>query len=286
MKRYMKKGAAIVIALWIACFLVACSTGHLPEEPDRFSGRSKESIHLSLGESHEEKLERNDAKNGSLIYTFSNARMVTKEPVEGGAADTMLLFKEDGSSLAYRDVVQDDGSFIDGVYMLLFDVTVQSRDAEMHTIFEVDDEEIPLGQWPDPYIFSAGGIELVDTSSATTDREDKKGEFPYYATEQTMNYFSQKDELINSKEIEEIAASSEDPKLATEVIQKMRLENHGWGSFRIEPGEEITYTIGYVVGDRNAGFMWNLDSLALAFYGNSLNYNVFIDLDLDGSAVR
>lgn len=286
MKRYMKKGAAIVIALWIACFLVACSTGHLPEEPDRFSGRSKESIHLSLGESHEEKLERNDAKNGSLIYTFSNARMVTKEPVEGSAADTMLLFKEDGSSLAYRDVVQDDGSFIDGVYMLLFDVTVQSRDAEMHTIFEVDDEEIPLGQWPDPYIFSAGGIELVDTSSATTDREDKKGEFPYYATEQTMNYFSQKDELINSKEIEEIAASSEDPKLATEVIQKMRLENHGWGSFRIEPGEEITYTIGYVVGDRNAGFMWNLDSLALAFYGNSLNYNVFIDLDLDGSAVR
>lgn len=286
MKRYMKKGAAIVIALWIACFLVACSTGHLPEEPDRFSGRSKESIHLSLGESHEEKLERNDAKNGSLIYTFSNARMVTKEPVEGSAADTMLLFKEDGSSLAYRDVVQDDGSFIDGVYMLLFDVTVQSRDAEMHTIFEVDDEEIPLGQWPDPYIFSAGGIALVDTSSATTDREDKKGEFPYYATEQTMNYFSQKDELINSKEIEEIAASSEDPKLATEVIQKMRLENHGWGSFRIEPGEEITYTIGYVVGDRNAGFMWNLDSLALAFYGNSLNYNVFIDLDLDGSAVR
>lgn len=286
MKRYMKKGAAIVIALWIACFLVACSTGHLPEDPDRFSGRSKESIHLSLGESHEEKLEGNDAKNGSLIYTFSNARMVTKEPVEGGAADTMLLFKEDGSSLAYRDVVQDDGSFIDGVYMLLFDVTVQSRDAEMHTIFEVDDEEIPLGQWPDPYIFSAGGIELVDTSSATTDREDKKGEFPYYATEQTMNYFSQKDELINSKEIEEIAASSEDPKLATEVIQKMRLENHGWGSFRIEPGEEITYTIGYVVGDRNAGFMWNLDSLALAFYGNSLNYNVFIDLDLDGSAVR
>lgn len=182
--------------------------------------------------------------------------------------------------------MQDDGSFIDGVYMLLFDVTVQSRDAEMHTIFEVDDEEIPLGQWPDPYIFSAGGIELVDTSSATTDREDKKGEFPYYATEQTMNYFSQKDELINSKEIEEIAASSEDPKLATEVIQKMRLENHGWSSFRIEPGEEITYTIGYVVGDRNAGFMWNLDSLALAFYGNSLNYNVFIDLDLDGSAVR
>lgn len=286
MKRYMKKGAAIVIALWIACFLVACSTGHLPEEPDRFSGRSKESIHLSLGESHEEKLEGNDAKNGSLIYTFSNARMVTKEPVEGSAADTMLLFKEDGSSLAYRDVVQDDGSFIDGVYMLLFDVTVQSRDAEMHTIFEVDDEEIPLGQWPDPYIFSAGGIELVDTSSATTDREDKKGEFPYYATEQTMNYFSQKDELINSKEIEEIAALSEDPKLATEVIQKMRLENHGWSSFRIEPGEEITYTIGYVVGDRNAGFMWNLDSLALAFYGNSLNYNVFIDLDLDGSAVR
>lgn len=286
MKRYMKKGAAIVIALWIACFLVACSTGHLPEDPDRFSGRSKESIHLSLGESHEEKLEGNDAKNGSLIYTFSNARMVTKEPVEGSAADTMLLFKEDGSSLVYRDVVQDDGSFIDGVYMLLFDVTVQSRDAEMHTIFEVDDEEIPLGQWPDPYIFSAGGIALVDTLSATTDREDKKGEFPYYATEQTMNYFSQKDELINSKEIEEIAASSEDPKLATEVIQKMRLENHGWGSFRIEPGEEITYTIGYVVGDRNAGFMWNLDSLALAFYGNSLNYNVFIDLDLDGSAVR
>lgn len=282
----MKKGAVIVIALWIARFLVACSTGHLSEDPDRFSGRPKESIHLSLGESYEEKLEGNDVKEGSLIYTFTNARVVTKEPTEGGAADTMFLFKTDGSGLAYRDVVQDDGSFIDGVYMLLFDVTVQSRDAEKHTIFEVDDEGRPLGQWPDPYIFSADGIELVDTSSATTDREDKEGEFPYYATEQYMNYFSQKDELISSEEIDEIAASSEDPKLAAEVIQKMRLENHGWSCFRLEPGEEITYTIGYVVGDQDAGFMWNLDSLALAFHGNSLSYNVFIDLDLDGSAVR
>ncbi len=103
-------------------------------------------------------------RNGKLIFTIDKSWVVTNVadiPAEGGVrTDTgWLLYYEDQredrtDSYKYpEEVVLEDGSFIDGTYIIMVQMTVTSEDAENWTNEDVGANGQPKSWWPDPYIF-------------------------------------------------------------------------------------------------------------------------------------
>lgn len=209
-------------------------------------------------------LEYRNIKSGSLYCSFSNARFIDNLdnlPVSGNQyfrGGQSLYFINDGKTTKV-DVddsyfSNQDGMLYDGCYLLLVDVTITSNNAtewissEMHT--HSDGAKVPAGDYTDPYLFRIDAIvSLSDTSIPTINNDGAVKPDSYYT--RSINYFS-----IMGKE-------EENPIL-----------------FRVEPGDEISFTIGFLVGDNRRGGQNDLSSLVLSDYDGGFEGD-FIDLNLE-----
>lgn len=177
--------------------------------------------YYSLGEPIE--VAPRSCKEGKLIAAYSNARLVSRKsdiPNLNGIYDPWKLacqIREDGIHVySYNGVgetpsfVQDDGEFLDGIYLLLLDVTIENIDCACYTTSDIGESGYPLGMYEDPYVFREVTMrgEWVWNSSE-----------PYYRAG-SAEYFSRMNE------------QPEDPLV-----------------FRLLPGETITYTVGFFIDE-------------------------------------
>lgn len=209
-------------------------------------------------------LEYRNLKTGSLCCTFSNARFAYRlrdlpTPDTSHFRDGQSLFflrdnEEILVDLDDTEFIQEDGNFFAGAYIVLVDVTVISHNATdwtaSETYIQSDGTKVPAGEYYDPYLFRADTLVWLSDLSIETINYEGSSEPDSYRT-QSLNYFSELGEI------------QEDPLL-----------------FRLEPGDEISFTIGFLVGDKRMGGINDLSMLALSdFSGERTGH--FIELKLD-----
>lgn len=160
-------------------------------------------------------------ESGKLVVTVNDVWVITHEdgiPEEGGVYpfDTNLYMGEGWTEYyGHPDYIQEDGAFLEGVFMILANVTVENQDAKCRL------EEGDILN-TDPYLFKIWNIlKLTEL------------DLPRYWN---ANYFS----LYNPD------------------------AQHSMG-FHLEPGETVTFTVGYLVGDKWDGSTRDLSELALCF---------------------
>lgn len=102
-------------------------------------------------------------RNGRLVFTINGIRIIDNIadlPEEGGIRDDGFIYTvyhTDGKceALEYPELVQPDGSFAAGTYMVLVEMTATSEDAERWTTEDLNDLGNPLGGYSNPYWFAA-----------------------------------------------------------------------------------------------------------------------------------
>lgn len=207
--------------------------------------------------------------SGKLIYTATNVSIVTDKidiPLDGGftddAAFNFYLGEDEaeydpGKDISYRypNITDENGAFVEGGYLVLVDFHVQSDDAKSYTTSDLDSEGYPMGMFDDPYLFTPTPV-LVDLSKLTDE---------YYAGT-PYQYFSLRDEE-HEVEFE---------------------PGHSLYCFRLEPGESIDFTLGWLVTDEQYNGLVDVSKLAIDFGstidGKSVVTRVPLDIDLGAAA--
>lgn len=192
-----------------------------------------------------------ELKSGSLIFTINGAHAINNMddiPNPDGFDEDTLVMYVDGAEKIYHypEYVEADGSFVDGAYLILVDVTVESRDAEGWTS---DDE--PSGMFSDPYLFDSRSLfSIVDVGdkSIITEGGLFGGDISYRNYYKT--YYSRKNEFPEDRM-----------------------------TFRILPGEKIEYSIGCIVGNNEDGSVKDLSSLCVRVWDPEKG-DIFIQLGL------
>lgn len=192
-------------------------------------------------------------KEGKLLCTVTDAQAVTREQDYALTADCfthdarLVVNHADGSETAYRypDFIGSDGSYVEGGYLILVDMTVTSQDAVSYTTEDLDENGNPLGLYEDPYIFRADlFFTLADLS------EVKDGPYYWYSD---VEYFS----------------------------ARGRQAEHSM-AYRLEPGESISFTLGFLLGNKLDASPRDLTQLYLCdSMGNP--DSTFIDLGMGGT---
>lgn len=193
-------------------------------------------------------------KCGELHYTLSNARLVNdiaSIPVMSGFLDdAACIFPGNaesvfGNASVYIDeLIQADGTFIPGAYLLLVDLTVTSHGAKAYTLHDLDEEGYPMGQFAADNLFH---IDHIINLSST----------PQYDPDETLfyslSYYSEKN------------SQAEHPLI-----------------FKLNDGESISVTIGFLVDDINVGGRFNLEKIALCDIMGDPNAT-YVELNLRGN---
>ncbi len=194
-------------------------------------------------------------KSGRLLYTLTNPRLVssTQElPVQDAFLGSWMPidevegmpYTEDREEYLYPDFIYPDGHFVVGAHYLLIDVSVESDGAEEYTAAEADEGGFSLGQFDDPYIFSMPCILLgnhFDYVEAIR-KENGDGTFvlqnPDEYTEAVgVSYFSRKGEILQDSQKE--------------------------AYYRLEPGQTLTFTIGFAVSEKSHGGWFDMSGFSL-----------------------
>lgn len=188
-------------------------------------------------------------KSGKLVLTISNPRVINNateiENLNGLFDSIVPVYDQAGehiykhNSSRWPSFIQENGNFVDGVHLILIDVSVQSIDAHMRTIYDTDENGLYAGSYADPYILRSdqtiGLADLsgkVNNSDAASVFSDGAGLGTYKTWYQA--YFSRSGEC------------SEHP-----------------AAYYLEPGESIEYTVGYLIGNRSDGSDYDLSELYL-----------------------
>lgn len=261
----MKKIIAIALFFVLLCSLTACSSEPLQDvqnavndlinnEQTEADANDSPQETLNLGDSFSE--EFTTLKSGSLIHTFNSAKIVTSIddiPSTGCFLREALLYLNENNEWETGELpvfVQEDGSFA-GAYVLLIDVTTTSENAVNYTTDDLDADGYPLGEYDDPYLFR---VDTLGTLVALNHPENDE-----------LNYWGLGYMEYNS-------LYNHDPTLP---------DNHY--SYRLEPGETIEYTIGFIIyEDLFTAFDCEVDFSQLYF--NILHQSApgeLIDLNLE-----
>lgn len=178
-------------------------------------------------------------KTGKLIYSITDANLIdhisdVPNP-DSGFFEASAVFNGnenagDSFTLFYPDFVNEDGSFLQGTYLVMLDVTVTSDGAANYTKGDLDEYGKPMGLYDDPYLFRADGIFYLQDGRAQTVYQD--GVAYQYVPSWYIDYFSERNK---------------------------RTENHM--VFRLMPGESISYKIGFLVTDVKEHGLMDLDTL-------------------------
>lgn len=212
--------------------------------------------------------------SGKLTFTISNARIVKNasqlENLDGLFDSIVPIYDQDGehiykyNSNKWPSFILEDGSFVDGMQVILVDVSVHSDNAHMRTVKDTDENGMYAGNYDDPYVFRAdGNPNLVDLSGkvANTDSASLFSDEVGYGSYKTWNpgYFSKSGDRPEHR-----------------------------AAYYLMPGETIEYTVGYLVGNKNDGSDYDISNLYLtvnfAKYAEddfpSVDKTYYIKLDL------
>lgn len=193
-------------------------------------------------------------KAGELRFELSNLRLVSHAGEipnpEGFTDDAAIAYPGQSENIyecptfRYPDFIQEDGSFIPGAYLLLVDVTVTSKEAKHYTINDLDSEGYPMGQYEDETAFRADlPISLINTA----------GYIPGKSMVYGISYYSGK------------GTHPEHPML-----------------FQVDSGETITFTLGFLIDDKEYGGRFDLTQLTICDIMGAPDA-VYIPLKLGGN---
>lgn len=169
--------------------------------------------------------EWHNIKSGKLMFTLSNPRVTKNWPEEGGFYGQPIWFADEKNNVfAYPDFINADGTLIEGVYLILLDVSVVSNDAICYTSDYFDPETYYSGTYEDPYLFSAGHIGFF------TDMGKNDG--------MPINYYS------------ELGKYQDTGEFSNELLL-----------FRILPGETLEFTIGMVFTEESYNGIMNISKI-------------------------
>lgn len=265
----MKKILTLVSAMFLIALLTGCSENEFPgeyltlpvqdqtishtqsdsdsTESDPYpSSESSEALSFEVTAGPDSVL-----KSGSLTFTINAAHAINNMeniPNPDGFDEDTLVMYVDGAEKIYHypEYVESSGSFIDGAYLILIDVTVESRDAEGWT-----SSDEPSGMFSDPYLFDSRALlSIVDVNDNSIITEGgffggDVGYRDYYET-----YYSRKNEFPEDRM-----------------------------TFHILPGDKIEYSIGCIVGNNEDGGYKDLSSLCVRVWDPEKG-DIFIRLGL------
>lgn len=252
----MKRLIAVFLAVCLLLGLTACA-GEAEAEPTilELNGGSDSTSSGADGTSDGARtgvtIEDDDLKSGTLLYTVTGARAVNRAediPTDGGFdeyGDVWQIIDGEVLGYLYPEMFLEDGSLLENCYLILVDITVESRDAVAKTYSDHGYEKPVPGLYEDPYVFRCNWLTLVDPT-------EKISEGQYYY--QTMDYFSRMNER----------------------------EEHNF-AFRLEPGETTSFTIGYLIGGfKHDGSLTDLSQLCLCNTSGDIQTSTLIRLGLGG----
>lgn len=244
----MKQVRLLLIIALLICFAAAtfgCTNYYnnpLHRESDQWGTDSL----LSINETELSFKRSFGLKSGELVYSISNPRLVsTMQDIPAtsvtnhGFISENTFYLQPDTSISYPDFLDSNGSFIDGTYLLLIDITVESEDATSFTVQDTDSTGLPRGQFEDPYIFRAEDIIYLADSADLVEYNPKlpTEKWTYFYG---ISFYSG-------------LGSCSEHDLA----------------YRVEPHGSTSFTVGFAIDDAEYGGRFSLDSMSLC---NSIDY--------------
>lgn len=174
-------------------------------------------------------------KSGKLLYTVANPRLITDiHDLPDSSIDAInngfshydnFYFPKLNKFINFPDFIKDDGAFISGCYLLLFDITVESKDATNYTNKDVAEDGIPFSDLDsDPYIFFADDIVVLAND---------------IQPDENTNYVS-----------------------ATFFSDFGKHSDRGF-TYRLEPNQRTNFSIGFGITDSSSGGIFDYDKISL-----------------------
>ena len=231
MKRII--GILLVFEIIACCaFLSACGVekqGDYSDYSTDFTQSTPPTVGIDDGYTFSISEGRQDIKEGALLFTVRNPRIVNRKQdiPEGGFRDDSysVLPKEKGEIVYYPDFIEENGNFTEGVYLLLVDVRVYSDNATAYTKNDLDSGGVPRSLYDDPFFFRADPLINVCTT-------------PYYIERESQFYCMDFYSLMGQCDV------------------------HPNG-FRLEPQQEICFTVGFILDDIQFGGRMDLSKISL-----------------------
>lgn len=247
----MKKGTLIVIAVCLLFAFSACGEDKQMEtKPTEILSESlpaplpeAKSFPITFTQEPGEGL----LKSGKLVFTITDAQLISS--LQDLPAGTELwneayvaFFGEEYDNgelyLQYPDFIEEDGRFRQGAYLILLDITVKSENAENYTKKDLDEDGYPNGIYDDPFLFRADAIlSLQDThrgNNGIMEEIDGAGQHICSIDAWGICYFSD-----------------------------MNKQAENYMAYRLEPGESISFHIGFMVSDIRKNGQMDLNTLYL-----------------------
>lgn len=208
---------------------------------------------LKLGEAFEDP---NALKSGKLTHTITDAKVITcleDVPSVDCLFERVFHYRTESGEWEVGSLptfVAEDGTFSDA-YLILLDVETTSDGATQYTTKDLDADGYPLGEYDDPYLFRA---DAFGTLVALNHKENN--EWNYYGLAYIEYYSNYNKDL-----------SLPDPHI----------------TYRLEPGETIKYTIGFILEDEIfTGFGCEIDFSELYFSTpGQQTWSTLVDLNLE-----
>lgn len=254
----MKRIAALFLAACLLLALAGCRAeapaAHLSLEPPAGTGGAGEPEPLVFeivpGDTRAGLL-----RSGKLILTVEGARAASRaaDVPEGGFKQTddfvILSNGSEETEYKFQNCVQADGSFREGVRLILVDFTLESQDAENETAEEAGEHGRYQGKYQNPYIFRADSLFYLMNASEAAQKASGSGSLTAVSRPSFFSLYGQ-------------------------------LEEHDF-AFELLPGETIRFTLGYPVGNFLGGAPAALSDLCLSD-APSWAGATLIDLNLGG----
>ena len=189
-------------------------------------------------------------KSGKLMCTVNNVHLVEEPPNIGMFKSDATCGFMDGNVIQYPDFLQDNGHLIPGLYLLLVNITVFSEDATAFTRRDNDSANgIVKGEYDDPYVFRSDDLICLIEIGMDDGRIIGAGDV-------YLCYYSG---------------------MGQRAEHKM--------AFRLEPGESIDFSLGFLVSDVSQGGVHNLENLYLSVGMTDNPNETLIHLALSGEEV-
>lgn len=180
-------------------------------------------------------------KAGTMRYVLKKVWIVEDQsgiPAEGGFIPHNVAWvaedMEHGKGWTYPELVQEDGSFAEDIFLLMMEIEVENVGAECWTVDDLNSEKKSMGVFKDPYLFTdLGGRFTVRERAGVNGTQPFMWETAYYS-----GYGALKDDPENEM-------------------------NRRPFAYRLKPGEKQTFTVGTFIGNCLDGTPRTFSSLCL-----------------------
>lgn len=240
-----------ILAICLLLSMTACSshpldadtTSDLPNTDEVHNvSENRDTFPISVSYSKGER----DIKTGSITVTLEDARLVNQlsdianpNGIRDDASVTLVgdSYEHGAKTIRYPDLIEN-GRLRTGCNLLVIDVSVTNNDAITYTKDDFDEDGIPQGLYSDPYLFHADGLfYLHDThigDNGVITHTDPDGTKYTSISCYTADYFSLTDNRPEDRTV-----------------------------FRVAHGETVSFSVGFLVFDEDAGGEYDLSTLYL-----------------------